>query len=231
MTIKQIKIKDETFTVDSNVPSWPEFWERVEDGSWEPEIFALMDRYLTPEWRWVDIGAWIGPTALWAAHRGAQVVCVEPDTTAFDCLEHNLAANLPREQWTTSEGALTRLPGWYRLAAHRGFGSSMSFLDPRGERQVRGWSIAEVFDALHLENVSLVKIDCEGSEYGIFSGASDASLACFDQVAIEYHFGYERLVKRLMAAGFRVSYTEPKATRNAETNGVRIVYGDIYARR
>lgn len=81
------------FHVNPEVPSWPDFWTRVETGAWEPKTFALMDRFLEPGWRWVDFGAWIGPTALYAATKEAIVHAYEPDPVALRGLYANIRLN------------------------------------------------------------------------------------------------------------------------------------------
>jgi len=62
---------------------WSEFWERFDQGLWEPrtlqKLSALRDGDL-----FVDIGAWIGPTTLAAAVNGARVLAFEPDPVARD---------------------------------------------------------------------------------------------------------------------------------------------------
>jgi hypothetical protein len=53
-----------------------------------------------------------------------------------------------------------------------------------------------------------LKIDCEGGEYEQILNAK--SLIEYDQVIIEYHYGYLNLEKRLEAEGFTVRHTRPK---------------------
>jgi FkbM family methyltransferase len=71
----------------------PTFWDRVERGAWEPEALALLEREVAPGTTFLDLGAWVGPTALYAASLGARVIALEADPVALDQLRRNLAAN------------------------------------------------------------------------------------------------------------------------------------------
>ena len=55
------------------------FWDRLEQGHWEPETLAVFDHYIGPETLHVDIGSWIGPTLLYAAERARLAIGFEPD--------------------------------------------------------------------------------------------------------------------------------------------------------
>lgn len=75
-----------------------DYWAKVAAGRWEPETLRLFRTLLDAEaagrgTRLVDIGAWIGPTALYAAALGAEVTAFEPDPAALSVLRDNLALN------------------------------------------------------------------------------------------------------------------------------------------
>jgi FkbM family methyltransferase len=88
-----IDIHGVTFAVGNGPADYGAFWSRVSAGTWEPETLALMDRLLTPGSRFVDIGAWIGPTSLYAAAKGAVVDAYECDPIALDRLKYNISLN------------------------------------------------------------------------------------------------------------------------------------------
>ena len=52
--------------------------------------------------------------------------------------------------------------------------------------------------------------------------ASDEALKAFDQIIIEYHYGYRNLVKRLEQAGFKVKHSLPKYGRNTEAEDMYV---------
>ena len=71
----------------------PTFWDRVAAGRWEPDTLAVIDEIVDDRTTFVDLGAWVGPTALYAAAIARRVVAVEADPAALDQLRRNLAAN------------------------------------------------------------------------------------------------------------------------------------------
>src|SRR4051812_26094265 len=71
----------------------PTFWDKAAAGTWEPELLDALERTVQPGDVMLDIGAWVGPTGLFAALLGASVVCVEADPRAVQLLRDNIAAN------------------------------------------------------------------------------------------------------------------------------------------
>ena len=73
-------------------------------------------------------------------------------------------------------------------------------------------TLAELLDEHKIDRVNLLKIDCEGGEYGILK-APDA-LHRVDKVAMEYHeldpaHDHQILVDRLKSDGFEVTIVKP----------------------
>lgn len=88
---REISINDKTFLVSAD--KYPAFWRRVHRGVWEPETFEVFDKYIEKDTLVIDFGAWIGPTALYAAQLSALCLAFEPDEIAYSALEANLAMN------------------------------------------------------------------------------------------------------------------------------------------
>jgi FkbM family methyltransferase len=70
-----------------------EYWESVQSGEWEPETFRIFDSFLTPATNYLDVGAWIGPTVLYASELAKHCYAIEPDPIAFRWLKRNIEAN------------------------------------------------------------------------------------------------------------------------------------------
>jgi hypothetical protein len=54
------------------------FWDAYEAGDWEPHTVDLFERYLGQTTTFVDVGAAIGATALYAASLAKRVVALVP---------------------------------------------------------------------------------------------------------------------------------------------------------
>ncbi len=71
----------------------PAFWDALAAGAWEPAFFSLLHHFLRRGGQYIEIGAWVGPTALFAATLASRVHALEPDPAAFRELASNFALN------------------------------------------------------------------------------------------------------------------------------------------
>ena len=120
----------------------------------------------------IDVGAGIGEFSLWCADAGARVVAFEPDPLAFVCLEKNTAALgtvqlYPYALW--KERANLRL--------HGSPDTSESSLIEDGRANARNadveaWPLDRLQFMTRLAVIDFMKIDGEGVEPEILSGAS-----------------------------------------------------------
>ena len=175
-----IDIHGVTFAVGDGPADYGAFWSRVGAGTWEPETLALMDRLLSPGSRFVDIGAWIGPTSLYAAAKGAVVDAYECDPVALDRLKYNISVNPTLERRIdVHEFAIGdsehELQVW---SGHLGNSETSVFANHEREGVVTACSesaivrmrdAAQVFQERGYAQVpsTLIKIDTEGAEFRI----------------------------------------------------------------
>lgn len=145
------------------------FWDKITQDIWEPHTFDILSKMLGPNSVYCDLGAWIGPTVLYAAQKCRHVVCVEPDPVAYQRLDNNLRLNNVKNV-TPFQFALSHETGRQRLGSFkRKLGSSMSsFLAqdrslPGAEVDTVTW---DAFSALcEVDSFSFIKIDIEGAEF------------------------------------------------------------------
>lgn len=144
------------------------FWNQFADGSWEPETFRIFDRFLDKEKVFIDIGAWIGPTTLYAASRAKQVMAFEPDPVAWRSLATNLEFNRAKNVIPFPVAVSNEWKG-IDFGAKTGLGDSMSseIWGHEGGMQVP----AVAFSSLIADvKPGFVKIDIEGGEKFLFEG-------------------------------------------------------------
>lgn len=158
---------NEEYTVVDGPSDW--FWPKFADGSWEPQTFKIFDKFLDPARPMLDIGAWIGPTALYAAKRCKKVFAFEPDPVAYIQLIQNLDFN-KADNVVPYAVAVSSEWGGIPFGPKTALGDSMSsVLWAKDESQVA----AVAFRALLVDiNPAFIKIDIEGGEKDIFEGAS-----------------------------------------------------------
>jgi FkbM family methyltransferase len=163
----------------------------------------------------LDCGANVGIFSVWAArHRpDARIVALEPFPETYAALEANIRANDLDRRVCCVPLALADASGERRLQAG-GESPDRKLLpddlnDGAGETVgVRCVTLAECLDLADFETVDLVKMDIEGSEWGVLLSTPASALARVRNLQLEYHevnarFGYtpEKLFAHLAAAG------------------------------
>jgi FkbM family methyltransferase len=147
------------------------FWKKAAAGSWEPHTFEILSRFLTADAAYCDLGAWIGPTVLYAARKCRQVYCFEPDPVAFEYLLGNLRLNelrnvVPFHVAVGDRNGLLRLSGFGKRLGD----SSSSLLHTSTSPiavQVPCLTWEAVQQSFRLEKIDLLKIDVEGAEFAL----------------------------------------------------------------
>lgn len=152
-------------------------WWQNEYRSWEDHTFAVFDYFLDPDAIYVDIGAWIGPTVLYAATKARKIFAIEPDPVALSELYANIKMNdgfdsiitvipqaLDTEDGETAFGALMNLS----------LGDSVSSLIVRDSKcdheknnivVVPKISMKSLLDKYPcIEESAFIKMDIEGGE-------------------------------------------------------------------
>ena len=173
----------------------------------------------------VDIGANLGAFALYAARLGARtVLAYEPNGAAFGCLQRNVEANRlfgtvkPRRLAVSAvAGQNAKIPAapsvYNRIASEEATGNL---------EIVRTTSLAEILAHDATSGIDLLKLDCEGAEYGILLGAAPSDIGRVREIRMEYHCGQETELKRhLEDAGFEITFFRPDSPST----------GNIWARR
>lgn len=165
--MRTVTLAGRRFAVDDDKPS---FWDRAEAGAWEPELLAEIARVLRPGDLFLDIGGWVGPTSLFAAACGADVVALEPDPAAARQFRANCAANPDlAERIRLIEAALTPSCGRAAFGSPRKPGDSMGSL-LLAETAAIVWEAEALTPEALVRTLPggrrlIVKIDIEGGEY------------------------------------------------------------------
>lgn len=139
------------------------FWlERY--SSWEPGTFKVFDSYLSKDKDYLDIGAWVGPTAIYGSFLSRSVIAVEPDPVAFKILEKNISLN-SIENIQTLNKAASKLEQVF-LEPTKFFGDSMTRVSENslGSNAVGGIALDVL---ISMGDFSLIKIDIEGYEFSL----------------------------------------------------------------
>jgi FkbM family methyltransferase len=159
-------------------------WFKQCFNNWENDTFHILDYYKNHKKSvYLDIGAWIGPTVLYAANIYNKVIAIEPDTVAINVLKDNISLN-NYNNITLIEKGLCDFDGKANFGGNGELGNSMSSLiiantnyDLRQgfQSSLNHNTIVEIntitIDSLIKEqsidpdDISLIKMDIEGGEF------------------------------------------------------------------
>jgi len=146
-------------------------------GTFEPRETSLVKGYLKPGMTFIDVGANIGYyTALGASLVGAQgrVVAFEPSAYAFERLSA-MTSKSELMQVTAIHAGVSDAAGSLKLYLGVGSNNHTPTMVPHGntsESIVRVVPLDEEATRLGIERIDLIKIDVEGYEFKVLSGAT-----------------------------------------------------------
>lgn len=169
----KIKIRNQEITVNGRV----EFWKQVESNKWEPDTFDVLDMYVKPGVKVIDIGAWQGAISIYSKMLGAEVHAIEPDPVAYGQLVDNLKAN-DITNGLSYNIAISDFNGEAELNSMASeFGNSESSLINRGfvksTSVIEAWTLSMFLQTkrIDLKRTDLIKIDIEGGEVLVLTEA------------------------------------------------------------
>jgi FkbM family methyltransferase len=178
----------------------------------------------------IDVGANIGDSSIWFAIKGAStVIGLEPYKWSYNMAMKNIEINNLSD----------------RVAIlNAGYGSNgeielediitntgTELKEYKGGIKTPLLTLKDILNRneLGIKGNFLLKMDCEGCEYNLLN-EEPSTLKMFKKIIIEYHYGYEKLDRKLKDCNFDVNYTEPHKwyDRDGDRN---LVQGYIYAKQ
>jgi FkbM family methyltransferase len=151
-------------------PSYPEFWDLFARGEWEPETFDILNEFVKKDTTYVDIGAWIGPTVLYASDLCMRAVAFEPDPVAYQALLTHIGLNSIKNV-TPKQIAITDRPGDIAMGSEA-LGNSESRIGYG--KNIFHAECSTLTSILWREATRLfIKIDVEGGEEAILRSSLD----------------------------------------------------------
>lgn len=189
------------------------FWEWLKTGKWEPETFNILERFSDKNKIYVDVGAWIGPTVLYASPLYKRVVCFEPDPVALGQLKDNIEIN-SYDNIDVVEACLSYENGKTKFGGNWELGNSESTMlvnedffkhsaivpGQRGTKESRQTQIINV-NSITLESalkqtdvnpkdICLIKMDIEGGEKVVIPAIREFLLEHKTPLYISLHYCY-----------------------------------------
>lgn len=150
-------------------PNFIDFWKKYQLNLWENNLFTVLDKYLTKDTIFVDIGAWIGPVTLYAAKISKKVVSVEPDPVAFNILIEHIKINNLKNVYLENFALTEKTSDTISLGSNTFGNSGTSIYDLENEQiKVKAVNFANFIKIKDISNDKIFfKIDIEGAEFEI----------------------------------------------------------------
>lgn len=166
----------------------------------------------------IDIGANIGVFSLYAAHCGktSKVYAYEPNSESFRYLLKNIKANNLEQVIVPHRLAVTGASnGTVRFPKK----SSMynAIIEGKSDadfEEVETTDLATMVSGI--ENVDLLKLDCEGAEYDILMKSGQEVLDRISAIRMEYHRGREAEVSAFLG---KYGFTRCRYSPDSELTG------------
>jgi len=178
--------------------------------------------------RVLDIGAFIGDTAVYFALRGArEVVAFEPYPFSYGFALRNVEANALRNVRVINAGISGNDGAVKVTKGEMCGGDDLKPSDEPDAVEVPIYSLDRVLEGYG--PFDAMKMDCEGCEYDAILNSK--RIGELRQIQMEYHYGPGRLVEALRSTGFEVEATRPKRSYNPHARDPNMLLGYIYARK
>jgi len=191
-----IQKRNETFLIQFGDERNDHFWKDIYS-NWENETFDIFDKYLDPNKQFLDIGAWIGTTCLYASRKSSYVVSVEADHLSVEKLKTNILLNYLDVKVDVENSAIYNettkiLFGPNSSSNTSNFNDSMSQIKliqtKENDRLTNTITFHDIINKYKLNNLSLIKVDIEGGEEFILEEILDYTMIHKIPSYISFHY-------------------------------------------
>jgi len=160
---------------NKNISNFQGYIPNFMNGNWEANTFEIFDYVKNSSKNSIDIGAWIGTTAIWLAKNFKNVLAVDADLIAIEALKANLKTSecsntqvLDKPIHSVNTKVTFGTNQYVPLYQTEGLGASTSQIKDGGFIDSDYTSETMTMDQLNqlfpFSEVSFVKIDIEGGE-------------------------------------------------------------------
>jgi FkbM family methyltransferase len=142
---------------------------------WEKETFQIFEYVQNKNKNAIDIGGWIGPTAIWLSNGFKNLLVVESDRVALSALKSNLTTSncnnvtiIDRPIYHKNEVITFGTNQYVETYKTQGLGNSTSQIKTGGyvdtDYQVETITLSDLDKMFPFKDVGFIKVDIEGGE-------------------------------------------------------------------
>jgi len=182
---------------------------------------AVMDTFVEEHYRSldvdsrcvVDVGAYVGDTAIYFALRGAgKVLAIEPYPYTYSFLVRNIEANFLNRMVIPVNAAVGCAKSLIRIPYLEEDSLSKPMNEYGSGLEIPCYNLQRLVEELkvYCEGMDLVlKMDCEGCEYDIILNSDGKLLRVFKEIVLEFHSSPKPLIDKLRKSMFEVQSPKP----------------------
>jgi FkbM family methyltransferase len=173
--------------------------------NWENETFSVFDKYLNENKIFIDLGGWIGTTAIYSSRKSKTVYCIEADIESFKDLSKNCKINCNNyiliNKAIYNEDDIEIKFGKNKYLKDSKINDSTSHIYYDNESTNEGTneyyhintitiqSLINNYN-LKLDEISLIKVDIEGGEEFILNDLFLIKKQCNIPLYISFHYSW-----------------------------------------
>jgi FkbM family methyltransferase len=178
----------------------------------------------------VDVGAYVGDSAIYFALNGAKhVYAFEPYPFSWRIASRNISLNNLEKKITLLNEAVGGESKVIYVDEKYPASADEELKEFEKGKKIRVTTLEEIVKRFRLKN-AVLKMDCEGCEYNSIINTTNEILRRFNQIIVEYYYGYLNLKRKLEDAGFKVRVSLPKYFFNDNSKNPYRVEGYLFAK-
>ena len=167
----------------------------------------------------IDVGANIGLFSLYSAMNGAShVEAFEPCEETFEVLKENIEYNNFSSQIILHNLAVTDVSNSEVFIPKKSSPYNKTYQEPQKEmNKVKTINLEDFFSSVN--KIDLIKVDCEGAEFKIFSSLSANFIDKIHEIRMELHGSLAKFISCFNSESFRLI----EKTENGEASDIWLV--------
>jgi FkbM family methyltransferase len=201
---KYLKIykNNELFLIENNESNQNlSFWKNI-FSQWENETFKIFDKYLSKDKIFIDIGGWIGTTAMYGSRISKHVYSIEADKYSVNDMMINLKTNC-KNNYTLINKAIFNIDN-IKIKFGKNIHLENSKMNDSTSQIYSDDTITNEYylaETITIENIiekyqinvseiSLIKVDIEGGEENILNELFDMHVKYSIPLYISFHYSW-----------------------------------------
>ena len=193
----KVQKNDIHFHINKDDPNF-NFWKNIYS-NWESDTFEVFDKFLDMTKVFIDIGAWVGTTCIYASRKSKHIYAVDADIESYKFLENNCENNcnnytiINKAMYGVDNIDITFGKNQHLQDSKLNDSTSQICIDNIDNcyyiKTIRVQTLIETYNIKYNE-ISLIKVDIEGGEEYILNDLYDIYSTYNIPMYISFHYSW-----------------------------------------